>query len=409
MSLAESATTQPRWPTDLLRLGWISLWVDVASEMSAPLIPLYLGTLLAAPGLALGGIEGATRALHAGLAAWAGWHSDRTRRRLPYVRWGYGVAIASKAALAWATSWPSILGLRLIDRFGKGLRTAPRDALIVELAGERRGAAFGLHRAMDTAGALAGVLLAAACLLWMPGRYRLVFALSALPGLVALGLTMRLREPVLAAATAATPAPSGRPALRELPRACWMACALQWWLSLATLSESFLILRASELGRGDVWTLCCYALFNLVYAASSLPAGRLSDAVGRRGLMIVGTGLHALTLAGATSIEGASIGWLFVLFGLQQGLTQGVGKAWVADHAPVHLRGTALGALQSGNALALLAGGLLAGGLWVARGPAATFGVLALLGAAGVVALWVWHPPIPSPHPPGAVDRRARR
>ncbi|HVS18708.1 MAG TPA: MFS transporter, partial [Planctomycetota bacterium] len=173
--------------------------MDVASVMSTPLIPLYLGTLAASPGMALGWIEGTTRALHALWTALAGWRSDRVRSRVPYVRWGYGLAVGSKVALAAATAWPVLLGLRLIDRLGKGLRTAPRDALIVEYAGERRGAAFGLHRAMDTAGALIGVLVAAAVLHWIPGRYRIVFALSALPGLLALGLALRLREPAGAA------------------------------------------------------------------------------------------------------------------------------------------------------------------------------------------------------------------
>lgn len=378
------------WPADLWRLGWISLWIDVASEMSAPLIPLYLGTVAAAPGVVLGMIEGSTRALHALLAAWSGRHSDRARRRVPYVRWGYGLAVASKVALAAATTWPAILGLRLLDRFGKGLRTAPRDALIAELAGARRGAAFGLHRAMDTAGALVGVLLAAAILAWMPGRYRLVFALSALPGLLALGLTLRLREPAGAPGKGAGGPDHRSPSWRDLPRACWVACALQWWLSLATLSESFLILRASELGRGDTWTLGGYALFNLVYAATSLPAGRLSDAVGRRSLMLLGTALHALTLLAATAVEGAGVAALFALFGLQQGLTQGVGKAWVADHAPAQARATAQGLLQAGNALALLLGGLIAGALWTWRGPDAAFGALAALSAVGVVALWAW-------------------
>lgn len=405
MSAVPEPSHRPRWPADLWRLGWISLWTDVASEMSTPLIPLFLGSLALSPALALGWIEGTTRALHALLSAFAGWRSDRDGRRVPYVRWGYGLAIGSKVALAAATAWPVLLALRLVDRLGKGLRTAPRDALIVELAGARRGAAFGLHRAMDTAGALIGVLLAAAALAWMPGRYRLVFALSALPGLLALGLTLRLREPAQARAVEAQSRRSPLSALRALPRPCWVACALQWLLSLATLSESFLILRSSELGLGDTKTLLLYALFNLVYAASAMPAGHLSDAVGRRTLLALGTGLHALTLFAAVAVDGAGVGWLFALFGLQQGLTQGVGKAWVADRAPADLRATALGALHLGNGIALLVGGLAVGWLWTSRGPDAAFVALAVLGSLGVLALWVLGAPIPSPHPAGADSR----
>jgi MFS family permease len=408
VSGSRDAARSARWPADLLRLGWISLWVDVASEMSTPLIPLYLGSLALSPALALGWIEGTTRALHSCLSAAAGWHSDRTRRRLPYVRWGYGLAVGSKVALAAACTWPVLLALRLVDRFGKGLRTAPRDALIAELAPGRRGAAFGLHRAMDTAGALVGVLLAAAALAWMPGRYRTVFVLSALPGLMAVALTLRLGEPERAPAAVA-PRASPLAALRSLPRPCLRACALQWLLSLATLSESFLILRASELGLGDTPTLLLYALFNVTQAASALPAGRLSDAIGRRSLLAVGAGLHALTLAVALAVEGAGVGWLFALFGLQQGLTQGVGKAWVADRAPVELRATALGALQLGNGLALLVGGVGAGWLWQSRGPDAALAVLAALGALALLTLWLFGAPVPSPHAPGEDDRRDLR
>lgn len=397
----EPAPTGRRFPVALVRLGWISLWTDIASEMSTPLIPLYLGSMLAAPGFALGLIEGAAQATNACLTALAGWRSDRLRRRVPFIRWGYGLAIGSKVLLALASTWPAVLALRLCDRVGKGLRTAPRDALIVDLAGARRGAAFGLHRAMDTAGALIGALLAALLLALLPARYQLVFALSALPGLAAIGLTLRLREPAREAVIATPPRESLGQALRQLPRTFWIASALLWWLSLAALPVSFLILRAKETNLGDAGTLLLYAGFNVVYAVSAYPAGRLSDRIGRRALLVSGWALHVLTLGLAVFAEGLGVAVLFALFGLQEGITHGVGKAWVADHAPAHLRATALGVMQFGSGLALLAGGIVAGLLWDHIDPRATFGFAAAVSALGVLGLVFFARPSPAPTHPG--------
>jgi MFS family permease len=371
-----------------VRLGWISLFTDVASEMATPLIPLYLGALMAAPGLALGLIEGGAQALLALMTALAGWHSDRIRRRVPYVRWGYGLAIASKAALAVAFHWTVVLALRLADRFGKGLRGAPRDALLADLAERRRGAAFGLHRGMDTAGALVGALLAAGLLAWLPGRYRLVFALTAIPGAIAVALTFTLREPTSARGGESGPrAPLPLAAARSLPRGFWLAASVLWILALGTVSEAFVILRASEQGFADTSAVLAYAAFNAVYALSAYPAGALSDRLGRVRLLTLGWAVYALTMAVALFVQGTGVAWLFPLLGLHLGLTHGVGKAWIADLAPRALRGTAMGVFQLGSGAALLAGGVVAGLLWDLVGPSASFGWALAVGLVGLACL----------------------
>ena len=377
-----------RLPGGVVQLGWISLFTDVASEMATPLIPLYLGTLLAAPGLALGLIEGSAQALLALMTAFAGWHSDRIRRRVPYVRWGYGLAVVSKAALCIAWAWPVVLALRLADRFGKGLRGAPRDAMIADLARERRGAAFGFHRGMDTAGALVGALVAAGLLAWLPGSYRLVFALTAIPGAVAVALTFTLREPSDPQEHAAhARAPSPLAAASSLQRPFWLAAGVLWLFALGSVSESFLILRASGQGFTDTSAVLAYALFNAVYAASSYPAGALSDRLGRARLLGLGWAIYALTMLAAVIVGGGWIVWLFPLLGLHLGLTHGVGKAWIADLAPRELRGTALGVFQLGTGAALLAGGLVVGILWDHMTPAASFTWAASMGAAALALL----------------------
>lgn len=386
---AEVPETRARQlPGTILRLGWISLLADISSEMAAPLIPLYLGTLLASPGTALGLIEGSAQAALALMAAWSGWHSDRMRRRVPYVRWGYGLAMASKAALALAWSWPLVLALRLVDRFGKGLRGAPRDALIADLARERRGAAFGLHRGMDTAGALVGALIAAGLLAALPERYRLVFALTAIPGALAVALTFTVRE-VAGSGPSAPPCadPAVALSLRGLGKPFWRAAAVQWMFALGAVSESFLILRASSSGFADTSAVLAYALFNAVYAASAFPAGALSDRIGRPRLLAIGWTLFAATMALACAVQGRWVLLLFPLLGLHLGLTQGVGKAWIADVTPRELRGTALGVFQLGTGAALLLGGIAVGQLWDRVGPSASFAWAAAVGIGAVVSL----------------------
>jgi MFS family permease len=376
-------------PGAVVRLGWVSLLADVSSEMAAPLIPLFLGTLMASPGTALGVIEGSVQALLAVMTALAGWHSDRIRRRTPFVRWGYGIAMAAKPALALASSWPVVLALRLADRFGKGLRGAPRDALIADLTGGQRGAAFGFHRGMDTAGALIGALLAAALIAALPGRYQLVFGLTAIPGVLTVALAFTVREPPERASASRSHHSAVDFTLRGLGRAYWRAAFVQWLFALGAVSEGFLILRASGQGFADPSTVLAYALFNAVYAATAFPAGRLSDRLGRPRLLAIGWTIFVATMLVACAVSG---GWTLVLFpllGLHLGFTYGVGKAWIADLAPRDQRGTALGVFQLGSGAALLAGGVVVGQLWDRVGAMASFLWAAALGAAALVLLSV--------------------
>lgn len=359
-------------PPEVRRLGWVSFWLDVASEMVYPLVPLFVASVLQAPGLALGLIEGVADGLFHVLTALSGRHSDRLRRRVPFIRLGYGLAAAAKPLLGLVTTWPALLALRALDRAGKGLRTAARDALIADVAGPgRRGEAFGFHRAMDTAGAIAGVLLALGLLALLAGQYRTIFALTAIPGACAVLLTFRIREPE----RARTPAHAPLPPLSALLGSLWRACGVMWIFALGSPSPAFLLLRARDHGLLDAGVVGLYLLMNVVYALVALPAGRLSDRLGRTRVMALGWSVFAASFAAFGLLEDTFAWFGFALYGAHLGLTQGAAKAWITDHAPTELRGTALGVYQLGLGVALLASSVLAGALWDGRSHAAPFAV----------------------------------
>ena len=365
-----AATGSSRLPPVVRRLGWVSFWLDVASEMIYPLVPLFLASMLQAPGIALGLIEGVAEGSLAIVTALAGLHSDRVRRRVPFIRIGYGVAALAKPLLALAYSWPAVLVLRSLDRLGKGLRTAPRDALITDATEPRqRGAAFGFHRAMDTAGALVGVLIAVVLMSWLPGQYRTLFALTAIPAVVAVALTLLVRE----AAPAATDARKARGGVRDLGASFWRVAGVLWLFALANSSDAFLLLRAKDVGFTDTQVVWGYALMTLTYAASAYPAGRLSDRFGRASVIAVGWAIYALIYAAFAWLAPSAL-WLgFAAYGAYLGLTQGVATAWVADQAPDAQRGTAQGVYRFGLGLALLASSTLAGWLWDRFDPSTPF------------------------------------
>lgn len=394
-----------RLPKVVLTLGWISLLTDIASEMVYPVIPLFLSAARSAGGLgapvaALGLIEGVAEAVVSVMKGLSGWHSDVLRRRVPYIQWGYGLGNAAKGLLTVAAGWPMVFAARTVDRVGKGLRTTARDALIADVVEPgQAGRAYGFHRAMDTTGAFIGVLLAAALLFLLPGQYRLIFGLALVPGVLAILLTLRLRE-AAPRDHESTDAPAA-PATRRFPPAFWKAFFALTLFALANSSDTFLLLRARNLGMSDAAVVLTYALYNLSYALLSYPAGILSDRFGRWRVMALGWLIYAGVYAGFALIERKEYLWpLFLTYGVYMGLTQGVGRALIADFAPANARGTALGIFNFAGGMAALLSSLLAGLLWDAYGPATTFafGSVTALLALALLPLLIRNPKSTAPH-----------
>jgi MFS family permease len=370
-------------------LGLVSLLADVAGEIIQPLLPLYLA-MLGAGALGIGAVEGAAEAAVSLVKVGSGRLADRLPRRKPLVVAGYTLAAAAKPALALAGSWPAALALRSLDRVGKGLRGAPRDAMIADLAdGGRRGLAFGFHRAADTAGAVVGPLLALLLLGLLgggPAGMRTIFLLTALPMAAAvLLLVLAVREP---AALRARPAAGRAP----LPRAFWAYLGVAGLFTLGSGSYVFLLLRASALGASAEQAVGLYVVFNAVYAAASIPAGRWSDRHGRAPVLAGGFALFAAASAGfALAPTLLATLPLFALYGVFTAAFETVGRAYAVDLAPPHARATALGAYHALVGGAALPGGVLAGLLWERLGPWATFTLGAAVGLACALLLAAVH------------------
>ncbi len=388
------STERQRLPRAVVLLGWVSFLADVSSEMVYPLIPMFVVGVLGASAATLGGIEGAAALVVALVTAWAGFRSDRAGKRVPYVRIGYGLPVIGKSLIALAFAWPMVLAGRLVDRLGKGLRTSPRDALIADAAGpEIRGRAFGFHRAMDTAGAMTGVLLAALLLWWFTGTpseagavqpadsgwaFRVVFGISAALGLLSLAVTFMVRESEHRDDEKAPDAGVALVGRLGLPGSYWRTVVLLLVFSFANSSDAFLLLRARDVGLSPWAVVLAYALFNLTYTVFSYPAGIVSDRLGRWRVITLGWTIYAGVYAGLAFTGAAGVWPLLALYGVYMALTDGVGKALVADHAPREKRGTALGIFHMASGLVTLLASLVAGLLWDTIGPSATFGVGAM-------------------------------
>lgn len=374
---------RPRLPATVVALGLASLLTDLSSEMVYPLLPVFLSDVLGAGAVALGVVEGIAESTAAFLKVASGRVADRVGRRKPLVVAGYSISGVARPLIGLASAWPAVVGLRFADRIGKGVRTSPRDALIADVTSpDLRGAAFGLHRAMDHAGAVAGPLVAAGLLLVY--SIRTVFLLAAIPAaFVIVVLTRWVRDPGHRrdrADTAATRAPLDRD-LRRLLIAVGV-------FALGNSADAFLILRFADLGMGAITVALLWAALHAVKAAATLIGGRLSDRIGRKPMVLAGWGVYVAvyTAFAAASSIGVLVG-VFLAYGLYFGLTEPVERSWVAAMAAPGARGTAFGAYHGVIGIAALPASLVFGTVYRIAGPGAAFALGAGLAAVAAALL----------------------
>ena len=387
----------PKLAPNVRVLALVSLLTDVASEMIYPLLPLFLSTVLGTTAAGLGVIEGLAESVSSLLRLPAGWWSDRIGRRKPLVVLGYGLAAVARPLVGLAHSTGQVLAIRLTDRFGKGIRSAPRDALIADsVAPAERGYAFGVHRAADSLGAVLGPLVAWALLSRHWVDLRELFLWAAVPGLLSTVLVVLLVRETAGAAVVAAPADRAAPVpLAErldgaLGRAFWRYLAALFVFTLGASSDAFLLLRASQLGVATALIPILWALLHVVKSSSTVLGGALSDRLGRRPLILGGWAVYAATYLGFALADLQWHAWaLFLVYGLYFGATEGVEKAMVADLVPAHRRGTAFGWFNAALGVGALPASVLFGLVWERVGAAQAFLMGAGFAAAATVLLVV--------------------
>lgn len=376
-------------PRTVWALGVVSLLMDTSSEMIHGLLPVFLVATLGASAGLVGLIEGISEATVAVGKVFSGWLSDRLGRRKLLAVIGYGLAGLSKPLFPLAQAPIHVMAARLADRIGKGVRGAPRDALVADVTPSGlRGAAFGLRQALDTVGAVLGPLIAIGLMELLAGDIRAVFWWAAIPAALSVAMLLFGVKEAPDTAPAKAPFPLSLRAARSLGPGFWAVAALAAVFTLARFSEAFLILRARDRGLDLALAPLILVVMNLVYALSATPAGDLSDRIDRR--WVLATGLVVLITADLTlalwpTLIGALVGT--ALWGLHMGLTQGLLSAMVADRAPGDLRGTAFGLFNLVTGAALFVASGLAGLLWDRFGPAATFEAGA--GFAALTLIWL--------------------
>jgi MFS family permease len=381
---------RPRLGRNVVALAVVSFLTDVASDMTYPLLPVFLQTVLGASATTVGAIEGAAESTAALLKLLSGWLSDRVQRRKPLVLAGYGLAAVIRPLVGLAQSASQVFAIRVSDRLGKGIRTSPRDALIADSVDPSiRGRAFGFHRAADNAGAFFGPLLAFALLRWGRIGLRHVFLWTAVPGSLAVAvLLFAVRE-----SPRETPAPrTGDLDLKTpLGKRFWAFLAVLFVFTLGNSTDAFLLLRATNLGVAPALVPILWAMLSLVKSAASTPGGALSDRIGRKPLLIAGWLVYAAVYCALGQAREPWHAWaLFAVYGIYFGLTEGVEKALVTDLVPANRRGAAFGWYNLALGLGALPASLIFGALWDGTGPrtAFTFGAsMALLAAVGITVI----------------------
>lgn len=382
-------------PRSVIALGLVSLFMDISSEVIHSLLPAFLVTVLGVSALSIGIIEGIAEATASVTKIFSGALSDWIGKRKPLVLLGYGLSALTKPLFPLASGVGGVLAARFIDRIGKGIRDAPRDALIGDVTpAELRGTAFGLRQSLDTVGAFVGPLLAMLLMAVSSGNFRLVFWIAVIPAFLAVLLVLYgVQEPGAPRPVERRPFPIQRSELGRLDGAYWWLLGVATVLTLGRFSEAFLLLAAQDVGLAVALIPGVFVTMNVVYAASAYPFGRMADLVSRR--MLLGLGVVFLIAADIVLATAGTVWQVFagvVLWGLHMGVTQGLFSTLVVDAAPADLRGTALGLYNLITGGALLAASILAGWLWTAFGPAATFTAGAAFAGIALLGMMSWGP-----------------
>ncbi len=378
---------------NIIILGIASFLTDVSTEMVYPLLPLYLTSarIGASPAI-VGLIEGMAESVASLLRVFSGAWSDRIQKRKPIAILGYASSTLGKVLLYLSTAWMGVLAGRLADRLGKGIRTAPRDALIADSTTEQnRGSAFGLHRALDTAGASLGVILAYVLFISDRQEFSTIFLLSLIPAALGVVALFFVREKSLPREAKKSKEPwwkNLRAHWRALDRRLKLFLIIIFIFALGNSSNQFLLLRAQNLGFDTATTILMYLVFNLVYSIGSWPLGHLSDRVGRKRLLVLGYLTYGTVYFGFALASPLALWGLFATYGLYYALTEGVEKALVSDIAPTEMRATLIGLHATFVGVGLLPASLFAGFLWDTFGASAPFYFGGGMGVLAAIALW---------------------
>jgi MFS family permease len=363
-------------PRGVWALGFVSMLMDISSEMIHALLPVYLVTVMGSSMVTVGFIEGIAEATASITKIFSGALSDRLGKRKLLAVAGYGLAAFTKPVFPLAPTVGWLVAARFVDRIGKGIRGAPRDALVSDISPPHlRGASFGLRQSLDTVGAFVGPLLAIGLMWWTADNFRAVFWIAVVPGFLSLAvMLLAVEEPPRPDGIHGIDNPLSLEAIKRLGQVYWRVVMIGVVFTLARFSEAFLILRAQNVGLGVMWVPAVLVGMNVVYALSAYPAGVLSDRLDRKGLLAAGLVMLAgadLALAAMPNLTGVALG--VALWGLHMGFTQGLFAALVADASPPDLRGTAFGFFNLLTGIAMLAASVVAGAVWDGYGPAGTF------------------------------------